>query len=62
MLSKVCCGLGNLLGLIGRECSINRESEPLHANADLEGHESLGIRCCVMIYVMAISFDIIFFK
>ena len=45
MLSKLCCGLGNLLGLIGRERS-NKESEPLHANADLEGHENLGIVRC----------------
>lgn len=43
MLSKLCCGLGNILGLIGRERSINRESEPLHANVDLEGQETLGI-------------------
>ena len=40
MLSKLCCGLGNILGLIGRERS-NKESEPLHVNADLEGHETL---------------------
>ena len=45
MLSKLCCGLGNLLGLIGRERS-HKESEPLHANADLEGHENLGIVRC----------------
>ena len=45
MLSKLCCGLGNLLGLIGRERS-NKESEPLHANTDLEGHENLGIVRC----------------
>ena len=48
MLSKLCCGLGNILGLIGRERS-NKESEPLHANADLEGHETLGRRYCTMI-------------
>ena len=48
MLSKLCCGLGNILGLIGRERS-NKESEPLHVNADLEGHETLGRRYCTMI-------------
>ena len=53
MSSKLCCGLGNLLGLIGRERSINSESEPHHANADLEGHESLGRRYCMMIYQLA---------
>ena len=45
MLSKLCCDLGNLFGLIGRERS-SKESEPLHANSDLEGHESLGRRYC----------------
>ena len=50
MLSKLCCGLGNLVGLIGRERSINKESEPPYANADFEGHDSLGRRYCMMIY------------
>ena len=59
MLSKLCCGLGNLLGLTGRERS-NKESEPLHANADLEGHESLGRRYCTMLisWPWGNSFDI----
>ena len=51
MLSKLCCGLGNLLGLIVRERS-NKESEPLHAIADLEGQETLGTRYCTMFTIM----------
>ena len=60
MLSKLCCGLGNLLGLIGREHS-NKESEPLHANADLEGQETLGTRYCTMLisWSWGNSFDIV---
>ena len=60
MLSKLCCGLGNSLGLIGRERSIKKESEPLRANADLKGHEKLrNVRYRTAMIVMAISFDII---
>ena len=53
MLSTLCCGLRNLLGLIGGE-QPNNETEPFqyaNANAELEGHERLRVDGIVQFHI-----------